>query len=671
MFLVMLRYSLILFGLVVCSACSQADRPHFLAPADRPLSESEKSWPKNHYIVLAYHDVEDDAADQRFMSVRTSALNEQFTWLRENGYQPVSIDQILQAQAGGKPLPARAVLLTFDDGFSSFYYRVYPLLKAYQWPAVLAPVGTWLDTPKDQVVDYGGEPIARDKFLFWPQVGEMSRSGLVEIASHTYAMHKGILANPQGNTQPEAVTRRYFPDIQRYESQADYQRRVDKDVELITQRIVAATGKTPRVWVWPYGAAGGEALSIIKQHGYQMALTLEDGLASVDKPFNVPRVLISNNPDIKSFAQMVNDARNRQVMRVVHVDLDYVYDPDPVQQSRNVDMLVQRIADLGVNTVFLQAFSDPDGDGNVRSLYFQNRWLPVRSDLFNHVAWQLDNRIDVKVYAWMPVLAFDFDDSSLSRVEKINLATGQSRVDAMQYKRLSPWDAKARQRIIDIYEDLAAYAPFHGILFHDDAVLADDEDASTDAVRAYQLAGFPASIATIRNDPILFQRWSQFKSRALTSFTQTLAAHVRDIRGPQIKTARNLFALPILEPQSETWFAQNLDDFLTNYDWVAVMAMPLMENVPLKESNVWLDKLVREVAMRPNALHKTVFELQSRNWKTAGQDWLNSTRLVDWMTRLQLNGAQNYGYYPDNFLTNQPELTVIRPSLSLEWYPQS
>ncbi|VTO17181.1 outer membrane N-deacetylase [Klebsiella variicola] len=36
---------------------------------------------------------------------------------------------------------------------------------------------------------------------------------------------------------------------------------------------------------------------------------------------------------------------------------------------------------------------------------------------------------------------------------------------------------------------------------------------------------------------------------------------------PQVKTARNLFALPILEPQSEAWFAQNLDDFLAAYDW--------------------------------------------------------------------------------------------------------
>ncbi|XNM78017.1 hypothetical protein ACLK19_07130 [Escherichia coli] len=45
------------------------------------------------------------------MSVRTSALREQFAWLRENGYQPVSIAQIREAHRGGEPLPEKAVVL--------------------------------------------------------------------------------------------------------------------------------------------------------------------------------------------------------------------------------------------------------------------------------------------------------------------------------------------------------------------------------------------------------------------------------------------------------------------------------------------------------------------------------------------------------------------------------
>lgn len=46
---------------------------------------------------------------------------------------------------------------------------------------------------------------------------------------------------------------------------------------------------------------------------------------------------------------------------------------------------------------------------------------------------------------------------------------------------------------------------------------------------------------------------------------------MRNIRGPQVQTARNIYAMPVLEPESEAWFAQNLNDFLNTYDWTAPM----------------------------------------------------------------------------------------------------
>lgn len=651
------------------NACSHTQAPHFTPPGQREVAENEKPWPENRFLVLAYHDVEDEAADQRYLSVRTSALNDQFIWLRENGYHPVSVDDIFTAQAGGKPLPEKAVLLTFDDGYSSFYRRVWPLLKAYNWPAVLAPVGSWIDTPADRQVNFGGLMTDRDRFTTWQEVGEMSRSGLVEIGAHTYAQHEGRVSNPQGNSEPYAVNRSYYPRLHRYESGAEYRQRVDADVAKITQRITAATGKAPRVWVWPYGAAGGESLSIIWQHGYRMALTLNDGLGSLHELNNVPRLLVANNPDIQSFAQQVNDIQSTEQQRVMHVDLDYVYDPDPVQQAKNLDRLVQRVADMGANTVFLQAFADPDGNGTVKSLYFPNRWLPVRADLFNRVAWQINSRTGARVYAWMPVLAFDLD-KSIPRVEKIDLKTGARHTDAQQYQRLSPYSAVARKRIREIYQDLAAHAAFNGIIFHDDALLADDEDASPDALRAYQAAGFPASIAEIQKDPDTFRRWTRFKSKTLTDFTLQLAADVRAIRGPQVKTARNIFALPIIQPESEAWFAQNLDDFLQAYDWTAPMAMPLMENVPPEQSRAWLDKLVSEVARRPGALKKTVFELQTRDWHQPESDnAIPAPVLTGWMKQLQISGARSFGFYPDDFINDSPALNDIRPFFSSAWFP--
>ncbi|NUT17170.1 MAG: poly-beta-1,6-N-acetyl-D-glucosamine N-deacetylase PgaB, partial [Cupriavidus sp.] len=572
------------------AACAK-DIPVFTPPAQRPAAAAEQPWPRNHVVVLAYHDVEDKDPDQAYLSVRTDHLVGQLAWLRENGYRAVSVDQVLAARRGGPALPERAVLLTFDDGYRSFYTRVLPILKAYRWPAVLAPVGGWLDTPPGQPVDFGGTPTARERLLDWQQVREIAASGLVEIGAHTDALHYGVRANPQGNTEPAAAVRAFDAGTGRYESDAAQQARLRADVARITAKVRAVTGKPVRVWIWPYGAEGGAALRIVAENGYQMALTLEDGLATVDRMMSGARLLLSDDPGLRGFARSVVAMEEPNGMRVAHVDLDYVYDPDPAQVERNLGLLVQRIADLKIDTVFLQAFSDDDGDGLVRSVYFPNRWLPVRADLFNRVAWQLDNRANVKVYAWMPVLSFDLDPS-LARVARWDPATGTAAVDPKQYRRLSPFDPVARARIGDLYEDLARHAFFDGILFHDDALLGDFEDASAPALAAYRAAGLPASIAELRASPEQMQRWTRLKSRALVDLTHELTARVREVRGPAIKTARNIFALPVLQPESEAWFAQNLDDFLAAYDWTAPMAMPYMEQVPAGQENAWLDRLV-------------------------------------------------------------------------------
>lgn len=146
--------SALIAGWLMITACSSAHNttPRYVPPGERTPLTADHQWPKNSFLVLGYHDVEDGAADQRYLSVRTSALSDQMAWLRDNGYQPISVQQILDAHDGKIVLPEKAVLLTFDDGYSSFYTRVWPLLKAYNWPALWAPVGSWVDAPANKKV---------------------------------------------------------------------------------------------------------------------------------------------------------------------------------------------------------------------------------------------------------------------------------------------------------------------------------------------------------------------------------------------------------------------------------------------------------------------------------------------------------------------------------------
>jgi biofilm PGA synthesis lipoprotein PgaB len=205
------------------------------------------------------------------------------------------------------------------------------------------------------------------------------------------------------------------------------------------------------------------------------------------------------------------------------------------------------------------------------------------------------------------------------------------------------------QIIGEIYEDLARNNAIDGVLYHDDALLSDFEDASPAALKAYAANGLPASIAALRADPAVMQRWTRFKSRYLIDFTKELTAKVRAIGGPQVLTARNIFAEPMLNPQSEAWFAQNLDDFLQTYDWTAPMAMPLMEGRP-EESNAWLEKLVATVKARPGTgSHGVRTASQRLAQKAAPTSTVRNWR-TGWVA--QTPGVTSFGYYPDNFLDN-------------------
>ncbi len=627
------------------------------------------------FIALAYHNVEDSDPDQAYVGVSTARLIEQLSWLQRHGYQPVTVTDLLTARDGGKPLPEKAVLLTFDDGYASFYTRVFPVLKAFKFPAVLALVGAWLEGGEDATVQYapdktavvqfGDRTVRRDQFLTWDQIREVRDSGLVEIASHSYDAHHGLPANPQGNSEPDVTTARFDATSALYQSEASARQALNADTARMVEKIAVELGQRPRVMVWPYGEHSESAMSIAAGNGLPIAFTLADGLASVGRLGAVPRHLINPDPSLATFVRELRAYAEMEPVRVIHVDLDYVYDPDPAQQERNLGVLVQRVHDMQINTVYLQAFADPTGDGLARAVYFPNRVLPMRADLFNRVSWQLRTRARVQVYAWMPVLAFELGDSAAPTLAW-NPESGRAAVDPNAYRRASLFDPSAREKILTLYEDLARHAPFEGLLFHDDALLSDFEDASPAALAAYERAGLPASIAALRADPATLARWARFKTTALIAFTQELAARARKHRSP-LKTARSIYAGPVLDPASEAWFAQDLDQFLAAYDYAAVMAMPMMDNVPPAEADAWLRRLVAEIAKRPEGLKRTVFELQSVDWRT---DVKTPTEELGRQMRLLLRlGALNFGYYPDDFLVDHPNQARLHRDFSLQSYP--
>ncbi len=368
---------------------------------------------------------------------------------------------------------------------------------------------------------------------------------------------------------------------------------------------------------------------------------------------------------VEQDTKRTSEATPVKPVRAVQVDLDYVYDENPAQEASNLDALVVRMRALRVNTIFLQAFADPKGTGLASALYFPNRHLPMRKDLFKHVAQELASRADVEVYGWLPVLSFDFK-GDVAPVLAWNPGSDEAKRDAKAYRRVSPFDEKGRKRIAEIYEDLAENAPIKGLLFHDDALLSDFEDASEPALKAYEAAGLPPSIRTIRDNPDLMQRWTDYKTSSLISFTHELASRARQYRDP-LKTARNIYAPIALIPARETWFAQNYGRFCEAYDYTAVMAMPALENIPDAEANAWLRKLVSAASHQPEGLNRTIFELQTVDWRKGERDANRSippARIAAQMRLLLDHGAINLAYYPDDFIRDRPSTIALNQEFS-------
>jgi len=335
------------------------------------------------------------------------------------------------------------------------------------------------------------------------------------------------------------------------------------------------------------------------------------------------------------------------------VDLDYVYDSDAAQQQKNLDLLVNRVCKLGVTTVLLQAFADPDGNGVADALYFPNRFLPLRCDLFP-TAVQALQQCGVSVYAWMPLLAFT---PAKGMDELYVLAKRSTKVIRSHnaYHRLSPFNPAARNIIRGIYEDLAQSGSFDGILFHDDGMFSDYEDASPAALLVYKQAGFPNSIASIRKDDRLMARWSSFKTKYLIDFSCSLLNIVRRYH-PDIRSARNLYALTIFQQESEQWLAQSLPLFLQAYDYTFIMAMPYMEKA--KDTDRWLANLVDMSLGQAMDSASVVFELQTVNWRQKKQ--IPTAEILGQFTLLQQQGAVSFAYYPDDFHKNHPDVDEIR-----------
>jgi biofilm PGA synthesis lipoprotein PgaB len=645
-----------------------------ISMADEMPNPCSRDRNPNDFTIFSYHEIAEksETLDSTY-AVSAANFEAQMKWLIDDGYHFIKIDDIINSRKHNKPLPSKAVLITFDDGYQSVYANAFPIIKKYQIPTVIALVGSWLQATDK--VDFDGHLIDRSKFLSQNEIQEMVASGLVEVGSHSYFLHRGILGNSQGNMEPAAITRQWLLDKKIYEDDKSYQQRIYDDLKTNNDFLKKYTGQKPRVMVWPYGEYNMDVRKIAESLGMPIGLTLDDGSNTTITPlWGLRRILVDQKMSHTDIELSMWDRNNNftdgaMTTKAMHIDLDYIYDPNPEQLNKNLGELLERIKRVGANTVYLQAFADPDANGAADSVYFPNRHIPVRSDLFNRVAWQIGTRTQVKrIYAWMPMIAWELPPDNPAAKDKVVTLQVDQRHLNMGYPRLSPFSSRARKVIREIYEDLAKSSVIDGILFHDDVTLSDYEDDSVMAHAQYEKWGFKSSIEEIRSDRSEFLRWARLKTEYLDNFALELAQIVGDYR-PGLKTARNLYAQVAINKDAQEWYAQSLSESIKRYDYTAIMVMPYMEQAD--DAGSFYDQILNNVKQQECGLERTVFELQTVNWRKNNEP-ISPQELSLTIQHLYDLGANHIAYYPDDLFHNNPDADLMKRGFSkkpIRMYP--
>jgi peptidoglycan/xylan/chitin deacetylase (PgdA/CDA1 family) len=99
--------------------------------------------------VLAYHRIDELDADPDLDPGLISASPADFRAQMEaigRRYTAITLEQLLAAHRGESPLPPRAVLLTFDDGYQDFEHQAWPILRELGLPSVLFVPTSFPDT---------------------------------------------------------------------------------------------------------------------------------------------------------------------------------------------------------------------------------------------------------------------------------------------------------------------------------------------------------------------------------------------------------------------------------------------------------------------------------------------------------------------------------------------
>ena len=237
------------------------------------VADAKSILARKQVPILCYHQVrnwkERDGKVGKDYIVEVQNFKDQIKMLVDSGYHTILPDQLYAYLNTGAALPAKPIMLTFDDTDLDQFTTVNPILKKHGYKAVYF-IMTVSIGKKGKFVDY----------MSSDQIKQLSDEGNV-IGSHTYD-HK---------------------NFKKYVGK-DWEEQLDKP----TKKLETITGKKITEFAYPFGLWNAEGIPQLKKRGFKMAYQLSTKRDEKDPLFTIRRIIASGYWSPKTLSNSIKNS---------------------------------------------------------------------------------------------------------------------------------------------------------------------------------------------------------------------------------------------------------------------------------------------------------------------------------------------------------------------------
>ena len=278
-----LKTPLLLLLLAGCNSVADKTKNTTVATADtisaakntiseKPAASLATILSKKEVPVLCYHHIRNFSAGQsesmKSYSVTPAAFAEQMKALSDSGFQTILPDQLYEYLVHDGALPAKPVMLSFDDTDEEQYSIGKTEMDKYGFKGVYFIMTISINRPR---------------YMSKEQIKNLSDSGHL-IAGHTWDHHM----------------------VTKYAGE-------DWDIQLVKPRrqLEAITGKSIQYFAYPFGLWNQAAIPEIKSRDYKLAFILSTKRDTTEPLYTIRRMIVPGQWSTKGMMNAMKATFNK------------------------------------------------------------------------------------------------------------------------------------------------------------------------------------------------------------------------------------------------------------------------------------------------------------------------------------------------------------------------